>query len=178
MDMPSLPAVVKPNQEGSSVGVMIVHTRDQLAEAIEAAGSFGGAYLIEEYIEGTEVTAAMLDGAELPLLEIRPKEGFYDYANKYTSGACEYLVPAPLDEHVTDAIARSAKAAYHSLGCTGYSRVDFRLTPEGDHFFLEVNTLPGMTSNSLVPKAARAVGIEFPELIDRILQLAMPRNAL
>jgi D-alanine-D-alanine ligase len=178
MEMPALPAVVKPNQEGSSVGVTIVYTRDQLADAIEAARSFGGPYLIEEFIEGTEVTAAVVDGTELPLLEIRPKKGFYDYANKYTSGACEYLVPAPFDEHVADAIARSARTAYHALGCTGYSRVDFRLTPEGDHYFLEVNTLPGMTSNSLVPKAARAVGIEFPELVDRILQLAMPKSAL
>lgn len=178
MEMPSLPAVVKPNQEGSSVGISIVHTKEQLAEAIVAARSYGGAYLIEEFIEGTEVTAAMLDGAELPLLEIRPKEGFYDYANKYTSGACEYLVPAPLDEQVADAIARSAKVAYNAIGCSGYSRVDFRMTPEGDHYFLEVNTLPGMTSNSLVPKAAKAVGIEFPELIDRILRLAIPDNAV
>lgn len=178
METPSLPAVVKPNQEGSSVGISIVHTREQLAEAIEAAKSFGGGYLIEEFIGGTEVTAAMLDGAELPLLEIRPKEGFYDYSNKYTSGACEYLVPAPLDERVADAIARSSRTAYHALGCKGYSRVDFRLTPEGDHYFLEVNTLPGMTSNSLVPKAAKAVGIEFPDLISRILQLAMPDNTL
>jgi D-alanine-D-alanine ligase len=173
MNTPSLPAVVKPNQEGSSVGVTIVHTKEQLAEAVETASSFGGPYLIEEYVEGTEVTAARLDGVELPLLEIRPQNGFYDYRNKYTSGACEYLVPAPLDEKVTDAIARSAHAAYKALGCRGYGRVDLRLTPEGDHYFLEVNTLPGMTSNSLVPKAAKAVGIEFAELVDRILRLAL-----
>ena len=172
-ESPPLPAVVKPNCEGSSVGVTIVHTDEELAVAVSEAESYGGTYLIEEYIEGSEVTASMLDGMDLPLIEIRPQSGFYDYKNKYTSGACEYLVPAPLDEKVADAIARSARTAYHALGCRGYSRVDFRLKPTGDHFFLEVNTLPGMTSNSLVPKAARAAGIEFAELVDRILHLAV-----
>jgi D-alanine-D-alanine ligase len=173
---PALPAVVKPNCEGSSVGVTIVRTVEDLAAAISEAESYGGPYLIEEFVEGTEVTASVLDGVELPIIEICPKSGFYDYKNKYTSGACEYLVPAPLDEKVADAVARSAQTAYHALGCRGYSRVDFRLTPTGDHFFLEVNTLPGMTANSLVPKAARVVGIEFTELVDRILRLALPRE--
>jgi D-alanine-D-alanine ligase len=176
MKTPSLPAVVKPNSEGSSVGVTVVRTPQALAAAIRDASSYGGPYLIEEYIEGRELTASMLDGAELPLIEIRPKTGFYDYRNKYTKGACEYLVPAPVQEEVALAVARSASAAYHALGCRGYARVDFRMTPQGDHYFLEVNTLPGMTSQSLVPKAARAVGIEFPELIDRILHLAVHRG--
>jgi len=175
---PALPAVVKPNREGSSVGVTIVRTVEELAAAIEDAASYGGPYLIEEYIDGTEVTASMLDGVELPLIEIRPKAGFYDYKNKYTSGACEYVVPAPLDEKVADAVARSARDAYRALGCRGYARVDFRLRPQGDHYFLEVNTLPGMTSTSLVPKAAGAVGIGFPELVDRILRLALPHGGL
>jgi len=178
MKSPSLPAVVKPNSEGSSVGVTIVRTVEELASAIEDARSWGGPYLIEEYIDGTEVTASMLDGVELPLIEIRPKAGFYDYRNKYTSGACEYIVPAPLDEKIADAVARSAKDAYRSLGCRCYARVDFRLKPQGDHYFLEVNTLPGMTSKSLVPKAAGAVGIAFPELVDRILRLALPRGGV
>lgn len=173
VEMPSLPAVVKPNSEGSSVGVTIVHTAEELAAAIEEAQRFEGPYLIEEYIEGREMTASVLDGADLPLIEIRPKAGFYDYKNKYTSGACEYIVPAPLEGRVAEAIARSARTAYHALGCRGYSRVDFRVKPSGEHYFLEVNSLPGMTSNSLVPKAARAVGIEFTELVERILQLAL-----
>jgi D-alanine-D-alanine ligase len=173
MKTPSLPAVVKPNCEGSSVGVTVVHTVEDLASAIADAESYGGSYLIEEYIEGAEVTASILDGVDLPIIEIRPRAGFYDYKNKYTSGACEYLVPAPIGDKVADAVARSARTAYHALGCRGYARVDFRLRPPGDHFFLEVNTLPGMTSNSLVPKAARAVGIEFTELVDRILHLAL-----
>jgi D-alanine-D-alanine ligase len=178
MKTPSLPAVVKPNREGSSVGVTIVRTVEELASAIEEAKSYGGPYLIEEYIDGTEVTASMLDGVELPLIEIRPKAGFYDYKNKYTSGACEYIVPAPVDERIADAVARSARDAYESLGCRGYARVDFRLKPQGDHYFLEVNTLPGMTSTSLVPKAAGAVGIGFPELVDRILRLALPHDGI
>jgi len=120
----------------------------------------------------------MLDGVELPLIEIRPKTGFYDYKNKYTKGACEYLVPAPVSDKIAAAVARSASAAYRALGCRGYSRVDFRLTPSGDHYFLEVNTLPGMTSQSLVPKAAKAMGIEFPELVDRILHLAIGRGGI
>lgn len=175
---PPLPAVVKPNREGSSVGVAIVRTVEELAAAIEDAKSYGGPYLIEEYIDGTEVTASMLDGVELPIIEIRPKAGFYDYKNKYTSGACEYIVPAPIDERIADAVARSAKDAYRALGCRGYARVDFRLKPQGDHYFLEVNTLPGMTSTSLVPKAAGAVGIAFPELVDRILRLALPHGGV
>lgn len=177
MQTPSLPAVVKPNNEGSSVGVTIVRTVGELAVAVRDAASFGGPYLIEEFIEGREMTASMLDGAELPLIEIRPKSGFYDYKNKYTSGACDYLVPAPLDEKTAAAIARSASTAYRALGCSGYSRVDFRLDPGGNHYFLEVNTLPGMTSNSLVPKAARAIGIEFTELVDRILHSAVPHGS-
>ena len=113
--------------------------------------------------------------ADLPLLEIRPKQGFYDYENKYQSGATEYLVPAPLDDAVTAAIKKSSATAYRVLGCRGYARIDFRLNDDGQHYFLEVNALPGMTANSLVPKAARAAGIEFPELIDRILRLSVDR---
>jgi len=171
VDLLGLPVVVKPNHEGSSVGVTIVEERDTLARAVEDAKAYGGAFLFEQFIEGKEITAAMLDGADLPLLEIRPRQGFYDYRNKYQSGSCEYIVPAPLDADVTDAIKKSCEAAYRVMGCRGYSRIDFRLANDGRHFFLETNTLPGMTANSLVPKAARAAGIDFPELIDRILHL-------
>jgi D-alanine-D-alanine ligase len=172
IDKLRLPVVVKPNQEGSSVGVSVVHDREQLAGAIRRASEYGGPFLIETFVPGKEVTAAMLDGTDLPLIEIRPKVRFYDYTNKYTSGACEYLVPAPLDGDVAKAIAVSASAAYSALGCSGYARVDFRLADDGRHYFLEANTLPGMTSNSLVPKAAGKAGIDFPELVDRILRLS------
>jgi D-alanine-D-alanine ligase len=174
----SLPVVVKPNQEGSSVGVTIVHTRNELSEAIEAAKVFGGPYLIEEFIAGAEVTVAVLDEQELPLLEIRPKEGFYDYRNKYQPGSCDYLVPAPLDRPTSDAIAASARSAYRALCCGGYARVDFRVRDDGAHFFLEANTLPGMTSASLFPKAARGAGIEYSNLVETILRLSIRDDAL
>ena len=108
----------------------------------------------------------------LPLLEIRPKDGFYDYRNKYQAGSCEYLVPAPFDRPTSEAIASSSRAAYRALGCRGYSRIDFRVREDGKPIFLEANTLPGLTSNSLVPKAARGAGIEFPALVETILRLA------
>ncbi len=168
----SLPVVVKPNQEGSSVGVTIVRSKDELENAFREAKPFGP-YLVEKFIPGREITASILDRGDLPLIEIVPKQGFYDYQNKYQPGSCEYLAPAPLPEETTDAIVNSARAAYGALGCAGYARVDFRLSDDGAHFFLEANTLPGLTSNSLVPKAARAAGIDYPELIDRILRLSM-----
>ena len=175
IDRLGLPVVVKPNHEGSSVGVTIVQERNALAEAIDAAKVYDGHYMIEKFIDGKEITVGMLDGADLPVLEIRPKDGFYDYANKYQTGACEYLVPAPLDDAVTDAVKKASNTAYNKMGCSGYARVDFRLSTDDQPYFLEVNTLPGMTSNSLVPKAARAVGIDFHELVDRILHLSLGR---
>lgn len=173
LDTLRLPAVVKPNHEGSSVGVRIVTSRSELGEAIENAATYGAKYLVEEYIAGREVTAAILDQEELPLLEIRPKKGFYDYRNKYQPGSCDYLVPAPLDRKTSDEIARSAREVYRALDCRGYARVDFRLSDTGRHYLLEVNTLPGLTATSLVPKAAKAVGIEYTKLVSRILDLAM-----
>ena len=174
----SLPAVVKPNDEGSSVGVTIVHTKNELADAIALAKRYDGRYLVEAFIPGREITASMLDGAELPLIDIVPKDGFFDYENKYQPGSCEYLVPAPLPDGVSRAIQKSARVAYEALGCRGYSRIDFRLNEAGEHYFLEANTLPGLTSGSLVPKAARAAGIEYPELVERILRLSLSGDAL
>jgi D-alanine-D-alanine ligase len=167
------PLVVKPNRQGSSVGVSIVNEPDELPGALSAAAVLDRALIIERFIDGSEITAAVLGDKVLPLLEIRPKQGFYDYRNKYTSGASEYLVPAPIEAQATAAIQSAALRAYKMLGCTVYARVDFRLSKAGEHYYLEVNTLPGMTSNSLVPKAAGAAGIDFPELIDRIIKLSI-----
>lgn len=175
IDTLGLPVVVKPNHEGSSVGVTVVTERDALTQAIEAASVYDGHYMIEQFIDGKEITVGMLDGADLPVLEIRPKEGFYDYANKYQAGACEYLVPAPLDEPVTAAVKKASNTAYKMMGCRGYARIDFRLSFDNEPYFLEANTLPGMTANSLVPKAARAAGIDFAELVDRVLHLSLDR---
>ncbi|MFH1754998.1 MAG: D-alanine--D-alanine ligase, partial [Candidatus Latescibacterota bacterium] len=152
------PLVVKPNQQGSSVGVSIVTEAGELAKALSVAAALDRALIIERFIDGSELTASILGNEVLPLIEIRPKAGFYDYRNKYTSGASDYLVPAPLDEKTTEAVKSSAMQAYRAHGCRAYARVDFRLAKGGEHYYLEVNTLPGMTANSLVPKAAAAAG--------------------
>ncbi len=167
------PVVVKPNNQGSSVGVSIVPNAEELPGAFSAAGALDDAFIVEKYIEGSEITASILGSETLPLLEIRPKEGFYDYRNKYTSGATEYICPAPLDKNTTEAIQSSALRVYRAMGCRSYARVDFRLSKKCEHYYLELNTLPGMTSNSLVPKAALAAGIDFPELLNRIIQLSL-----
>ncbi|NIM19242.1 MAG: D-alanine--D-alanine ligase [Candidatus Latescibacteria bacterium] len=172
-DEVGFPVVIKPNQQGSSVGVSIVDEPGGLHEAFSKAAPLDRAFLVERYIEGTEVTASILGNEALPLLEIRTKEGFYDYRNKYTPGANEYLVPAPIDAKTTEAIQTSALRAYHALGCRAYARVDFRLAKDCRHYFLEINTLPGMTASSLVPKAAKAAGIDFSELVERILHLSL-----
>jgi D-alanine-D-alanine ligase len=170
-----LPVVVKPNNQGSSVGLTIVASTKDLGDAVDHAFRLDDNVIVEEYIAGQEITAAVVEGADLPLLEIRPKSGLFDYFHKYQHGATEYLVPAPLDEPVAAAIAESTRRAFHTLGCSVYGRVDFRLGEDGRHYFLEVNTLPGMTSISLVPKAAKAVGIGYTELVDRILHLSLSK---
>jgi D-alanine-D-alanine ligase len=169
----SLPVVVKPNNQGSSVGLTVVASHKDLGEAADKAFQLDDNIIVEEYVAGREITAAMLDGEDLPLLEIRPKSGLYDYFHKYQHGATDYLVPAPLEPSLAEAIAESARRAFHTLGCQVYGRVDFRLRDDGQHYFLEVNTLPGMTSTSLVPKAAKKVGIDYTELVDRILRLSL-----
>ena len=151
LDNLSLPVVVKPNNQGSSVGLTVVTSVDELEPAARRAFALDDYVLVEEYIAGREITAAILEGTNLPLLEIKPLSGLYDYYHKYQSGASEYLVPAPLDDPVADAIAASAKRAFETLGCRVYGRVDFRLGDDGQHYFLEANTYPGMTSTSLVP---------------------------
>lgn len=171
----SLPVVVKPNSQGSSVGVTVVASHKDLGEGAEKAFQLDDSIIVEEYIAGREITAAMLEGENLPLLEIRPKSGLYDYFHKYQHGATEYLVPAPIDPPVADSIAESARRMFHALGCRVYGRVDFRLGENGQHYFLEVNTLPGMTSTSLVPKAARQIGVDYTELVDRILRLSLAK---
>lgn len=169
------PAVVKLNTGGSSVGVEIVDRQADFTAAFErvaaAAGTCQVELLIEKYIPGRELTAAILLGRRLPLLEIRPREGFYDYRNKYTSGASDYLVPAPVHSPVYEQVVGDALRLYELAGCRGMSRIDFRL--DGDAYYcLEINTIPGMTATSLVPKAAAAVGIGFPALVDDLCRAA------
>jgi D-alanine-D-alanine ligase len=166
-----LPVFVKPNSQGSSVGSRAATTREKVAVAVADALKFDSAVLVEQLIHGRELTVGVLGDQVLPIIEIRPLDGFYDYTNKYTKGKTEYFCPAQLPEKTTADIQRYALAAHRSVGNTIYSRIDFLL--EGDSpYCLEINTIPGMTATSLLPKAAAAVGITFPELCRRIVELS------
>jgi len=168
-----LPCVIKSNDQGSTFGLTIVEEENKIEEAVQLALTFSDKALIEEYIPGREITVAILGKEALPVLEIIPKDGFYDYKRKYTPGMCDYIVPAEIPDEVFKKIQEQALIAFNSLGCESYGRVDFRLNENNESFCLEVNTLPGMTSTSLVPKMAKAVGISFEELIDRIIKKAL-----
>jgi len=169
------PLVIKPNADGSSVGVAIVRDARAFPDAFAAAAAQGRDLLLERYVPGRELTAAIVLGRRLPLLEIRPREGFYDYANKYTAGATEYLVPAPVHSPVYEQVSADALRLYDLLGCRGMARVDFRL--DGDAWAcLELNTIPGLTATSLVPKAAAAVGIGFADLVEDLCRDALERR--
>ena len=166
-----LPIIVKPNDSGSSVGISIVDKLFELKEAVKLALTYSDSVLLEQYIPGKELTATVLDGKALPLIEIRPLNGWYDFNNKYSKGHSEYLCPAPVEESVSQLIQLYAERLWKVLGLKGYARIDFRY--DGNKpYFLEVNTLPGMTDLSLTPMAAKAVGINFPELVDKIVSLA------
>ena len=167
------PCIIKPNDQGSTVGLKLVKEESDVEEAVNVALQFSNKTLIEKYISGRELTVAVLINEALPVLEIVPKSGLYDYKSKYTSGVSEYIVPAKISDEVAKTAQEQALIAFHSLGCEGYARVDFRLSDESELFCLEVNTLPGMTPLSLVPKAAKAVGISFEELIKRIIAQAL-----
>jgi D-alanine-D-alanine ligase len=166
------PCVVKPNDQGSTVGLTVCKNANGLSKALKLAQKFSNKVLIEEYIAGHEVTVGVLDNKPLPVLEIKPKHGIYDYKCKYTSGMSVYEVPANFPEWVLLELQAQALKAYNALGCKTYARMDFRLSEDYNTYCLEVNTLPGMTSTSLVPKMAKAVGITFEELIDKIIKLA------
>jgi D-alanine-D-alanine ligase len=168
----AFPVVIKPNGAGSSHGVEIVHEAAGLPAAYARVAKTAAEVLIERYVPGREVTAAILFGRRLPLLEIRPRAGFYDYANKYTPGASEYLVPAPLHSPLYEQISDDALRLYDLLDCRGMARIDFRV--DGDSYgCLELNTIPGLTETSLVPKAAAAVGIGFEDLVEDLCRFAL-----
>jgi len=167
------PCIIKPNDQGSTVGLKFVKDESEVEEGIILAQQFSTKALIEKYIPGRELTVAILVNEALPVLEIVPKSGLYDYKSKYTSGMSDYIVPAQIPNKVAEKAQQQALIAFHALSCEGYSRVDFRLNNNKELYCLEVNTLPGMTPLSLVPKAAKAVGISFEELIKRIIQQAL-----
>ncbi|MEW6702205.1 MAG: D-alanine--D-alanine ligase [Bacteroidota bacterium] len=164
------PCVVKPNDEGSTIGLTICRGDVEVPYAIENAFKFSKKVLVEEYVAGHELTVAILGQQALPVLEIKPKSGFYDYENKYTHGKTDYIVPAEIPQKVAEHLQHQALLAFNSVGCQSYARVDFRMTNDYKTYCLEVNTLPGMTATSLVPKMASAAGISFEQLIDRIIK--------
>jgi len=164
-----LPVVVKPSQEGSSVGVSIVKEQSQMDKALADAFAYDEEILVEKFIKGQEVQVGILDGRALGAIEIVPKNEFYDFEAKYTDGMAEHILPARLPEPVYHSVLKAGERAHASLGCHGYSRVDFLVTESGEAFILEVNTLPGMTDLSLLPEIARGAGIGFDELVARIV---------
>ena len=166
------PIVVKPSSEGSSVGVSIVDDASQLDDALALARRYHGPIIVEEYIAGTEVFVGILDGAVLGSVEVRPAGKFYDYDAKYKRNDTQYLLPPQLPADVIARCEQHALAAYEALGCSGHARPDLRIDRTGAAFVLEVNTLPGMTKTSLLPKIARAAGMDYPTLCERILASA------
>jgi len=164
------PCIIKPNDQGSTVGLTFVKDESEVTDAIKLALQFSTKALVEKYIPGSELTVAILVNKALPVLEIVPKSGLYDYEHKYTSGMSDYIVPAKIPDDVAKLAQHQALTAFHALNCEGYGRVDFRMNNQNELYCLEVNTLPGMTPLSLVPKAARAVGISFEELVNTIIK--------
>jgi len=170
------PIVVKPNAEGSTVGLTIVTAAEQLPDAIREAARYDRAVLIERFIPGRELTVAVVGDEALPIVEIRPKSGHYDYESKYTSGASDYFCPADLPAELAARIAELGRRSVRALGCRGVARVDFRLSPSNEPYCLEVNTIPGMTPTSLVPMAAKARGMSYDQLVQRMLDLALEEH--
>ena len=171
------PYVIKPPREGSSVGVHIIKTDEEFDEAIKDVAKYDEIALVEEFISGKELTVGILNGEALPIVHIQPESGFYDMSNKYPwlSGGqgSKYFCPAELDDEITSKIKDLALEAHRSLGIEIYSRVDVLLSDEQIPYVLEVNTIPGMTETSLLPKAANAYGINFADLCERIAELSM-----
>jgi D-alanine-D-alanine ligase len=174
-----LPIVVKAPREGSSVGVYLVRAEAEIAPALQGAAQFADDLLIEELIDGQELTVGLLGDEALPIIMIKPKDGFYDFKNKYPwlnpSGAADHYCPAPLSDHVTAHVQALALDASRALGIQTYCRVDILLDKQDRAFVLEVNTIPGMTDSSLLPEAAKVAGIDFPRLCERIAELSLAR---
>lgn len=169
------PLVLKPARQGSSVGLQFVDRVSDWSASLEEAFRHDTKVLVEERIVGRETTVGILEDSPLPLVEVRPRSGVYDYKNKYTAGATEYLCPAPLDSEITSRVQAVGLAAFRAVGCRDYARIDVMIRPSGEPAVLEVNTLPGMTETSLLPKAAAAAGISYPELCQRMVDLALKR---
>lgn len=169
------PCIVKPAAGGSSIGVTIVHNEEEYKEALLYAFSYEHEIIVEDYIEGREFSVAVLDGVALPVIEIEPKQGFYDYKNKYAAGATVETCPADLSDEITTQMQLYAERVVAALGLETYSRMDFILGKNDDIYCLEANTLPGMTPTSLIPQEAAAIGISYEDLCEEIIQISMEK---
>ena len=168
-----LPLVIKPIAEGSTIGASIVKQKRKLRDACEQAARFDHHILIERFIEGKEITTGILDGEALPLIEIVPRDGFYNFRSKYTPGNTDYIIPARVKKSVTSKIQQLAVKAYHTIGCEGVARVDSILDLQNSQpYILEINTIPGMTETSLLPMAAQYAGVSFENLVEKIVLTA------
>ena len=173
-----LPMVVKLLLQGSSIGTYKLK-EEEILPAIEAAFQYDDDVLVEKYIDGTLLTASILGNDNpcvLPIIEITSSNEFYDYESKYTPGMCEHIVPARISQELQDKITRISEEAYKSLSCRGCARIDFMLDQKGQPYILEINTIPGLTDMSLVPDAARAVGLSYEDLIECLLELAIEKK--
>lgn len=168
----AFPVVLKAATQGSSLGVVIVSERDDLRSAIDEVCNYDDTILIEPFLDGDEFTVAVFNGKAMPVIKIVPHSGSYDYTTKYSLGASDYLVPAPISDSLTKEMQTLSEQAYIALGCSGMARVDVMTNEKGEVYILEVNTMPGMTETSLVPKAAHAMGISFEDLCEKMLNTA------
>jgi D-alanine-D-alanine ligase len=166
----ALPVVVKPLASGSSIGVSIANSKEELEKALEECIPLGANVVLEQYVKGREIQVAYLVDRALPSIEIIPKTGFYDYENKYQPGAAEEVTPAPIPAQWEQRLAEDTNKVFHAVGMDVYARADFIVTEDGTPWFLEINTLPGMTPTSLVPQEAAAAGIGYGELCETIIR--------
>lgn len=176
-ELGGLPVVTKPRNQGSTIGINIVQNEAQIVPAVDCARTYSRDVLVEKYIAGREITVGVLGERALPVIEVAPEKGFYNYECKYTRGKSKYIVPAKVSQSKGLEAQELALRAYRILGCQDFARVDFRLSHEGEFHCLEVNTIPGMTGTSLVPMAARASGIPFPQLLEEICRLALSHRS-
>lgn len=172
----TLPIVVKACNGGSSVGVVLVNTSEEYEDAVKECFSFDNQILIESFIKGREFSIGVIDHKALPIVEIIPNEGWYDYENKYKEGATTHVCPAQLNEEFTKKMQKVAVDACDAIGCEPYARADVMMDEAGNMYCLEVNTLPGMTATSLIPDEARAIGIDYPSLCDNIVNLSLNKK--
>ena len=167
------PVIFKPVTQGSSVGLSLVRGMGDIKKALRFGYEYDKYLIVEKFIAGRELTVGILGNKPLPIAECIPKSGFYDYEHKYSEGRTEYICPSKLPDDLAKKIQESGLKAFQALRCNGFGRVDFRLAEDNSFYCLEVNTLPGMTSHSLVPKAAKATGLEFPQLLERICEIGI-----